>query len=747
MNFAFIIDTSLSMLQYFDNNQSYFDSAKKAIKEFVLNRIKSQSDNNAAKKDKYFLVTLNENLADSLVCNWSACTEHFLGQLEKLEMTYDFTDVNFAVRNSFNMLNFINHIDSTKHVYGRLFSQIKNSYVILLTDGNNFSSEKEIVKSPISLSNNESGIFQEEQNMQFNFTKLYKEIYRWDQNIVVVVMSRSGRFKEEKLLTKLTKSIGGTLSTVTSCVKLTSLFSDLASTLFSKPRASIKFYVTEKKHSICSITKGTKSCEKWPFPDEILLNKNNQDLPTKRAFPCYEINDVKFEITGRLLEKYWDDYLVNDGAFCMDVLKWNEKLSAMRLSEFLINYKECVYFDLFVKDFKKLKEIEYCSFGILAVKIDGKMLGKMMDYLKLDGNKDKVISEYFDEKNDDGDKRFFNASLFLLPYNYSEFIQLTTHYKQGKINNQILSKKLEVYYKKIPFYYRITCNDFLSKEKIINFDVNKTKEHIKNTYFNQNIISEIKLLTKFDYDQILDINKSIFQNSKEHKSKTALCCYEPQENYNKSGALDTLKEYNDFITKAFSLNSIGSNNEKDAVNIHPLKHQHVILPINLKNNITLNVSKNISATLNVNEIGDGFKRPEDIKKVKKGGKLIGNKRNKGTVVNKPPSTTSKPSLIQRIISEYSKELSFSIEEEGHFLFKTDISLTTDQLINWKTKKILTENLEKVLAIFSGEKRIKEFVFWLKREKNVDELFIKKIIEYFKGRKNMWLVEDKLMLEN
>jgi hypothetical protein len=57
MNFVFILDTSISMDQTFDGI-SYFDSAKSAIKYFVLRRDYTNSKFQT-KTDKFFLITLN----------------------------------------------------------------------------------------------------------------------------------------------------------------------------------------------------------------------------------------------------------------------------------------------------------------------------------------------------------------------------------------------------------------------------------------------------------------------------------------------------------------------------------------------------------------------------------------------------------------------------------------------------------------------------------------------------------------
>ena len=57
MNFVFILDTSISMSQTFDGI-SYFDSAKSAIKHFLLKR-DFTNRKFQTKTYKFFLITLN----------------------------------------------------------------------------------------------------------------------------------------------------------------------------------------------------------------------------------------------------------------------------------------------------------------------------------------------------------------------------------------------------------------------------------------------------------------------------------------------------------------------------------------------------------------------------------------------------------------------------------------------------------------------------------------------------------------
>ena len=143
MNFVFIIDTSLSMNQTFDNI-SYFDFAKNSIRKFVLDREINNYRLNRTKSDKYFLVTLNKTIED-LAFDWSTNTEHFLYQLNALKLSYDFTNIDYAIKKGFQIINYIKKIGYERHVYGRLFSKIQNSYIILITDGGNLSSNEKLL--------------------------------------------------------------------------------------------------------------------------------------------------------------------------------------------------------------------------------------------------------------------------------------------------------------------------------------------------------------------------------------------------------------------------------------------------------------------------------------------------------------------------------------------------------------------------------------------------------------------------
>ena len=100
MNFVFVIDSSVSMAQTFEG-MSFFEAAKSAIQSFVYKR-ESYNNKNNLNSDKYMLLTLHDDISQSAVWNWSTSTEHFIYQLKALKQSYDYTDIDNAIKNSFN---------------------------------------------------------------------------------------------------------------------------------------------------------------------------------------------------------------------------------------------------------------------------------------------------------------------------------------------------------------------------------------------------------------------------------------------------------------------------------------------------------------------------------------------------------------------------------------------------------------------------------------------------------------------
>ena len=321
MNFVFIIDTSLSMNQTFDNI-SYFDFAKNSIRKFVLDREINNYRLNRTKSDKYFLVTLNKTIED-LAFDWSTNTEHFLYQLNALKLSYDFTNIDYAIKKGFQIINYIKKIGYERHVYGRLFSKIQNSYIILITDGGNLSSNEKL----LTLNNCNSSILSLKDQNKFileNYPIIYKELFRWDQSLYAIILTdKNNDFESFKVLDKICKNVGGKIITVENPILLNDKLFDLSNKYFQNNRVYINFLINKikKKYNITFLEYNgniDKMNEKWPFPDELIINKDTTILPTKNALPCYEFGNIKSDFI--LPQDYYDEYEIRDKKFILNVL-------------------------------------------------------------------------------------------------------------------------------------------------------------------------------------------------------------------------------------------------------------------------------------------------------------------------------------------------------------------------------------------------------------------------------------------
>ena len=179
MNFVFIVDTSLSMTQTFDGI-SYLDIAKSNIRKFIFEREINNYQLKRPKFDKYFLLTLSKILDENFFLkSWSSITDQFLFQLNALKISYDITNIDTAIQNGFKLLNFIKKIGYEKHIYGRLFSKIQNSVIILITDGGYMSENEKY----FNMNLNQSSLLLKDNNEYIinKYPNIYKELYRWDQ--------------------------------------------------------------------------------------------------------------------------------------------------------------------------------------------------------------------------------------------------------------------------------------------------------------------------------------------------------------------------------------------------------------------------------------------------------------------------------------------------------------------------------------------------------------------------------------
>lgn len=600
MNFVFIIDTSLSMNQTYDNI-SFFDIAKSSIRKFVLDREISNLKISRNKFDKYFLVTLNQNIEENFLYQWSTTTEHFLCQLNALKNTCDFTNIDFAIKKAFQMINYIKKIGIEKHVYGRLFSKIHNSYIILITDGGHLSSNDKILTanncnySTLSLKDQNEFILE-------GFHNIYKELYRWDQSFYALVLTdktdKNNSFESFKILDKICKNIGGKIITVDNPNSLNDKLNDLSNKYFQNNSVNINFNINKQK-KIYIITylefNGNidKINEKWPFPDELIINKEVQELPTKNALPFYELGNYKYDFS--LSQDYYDEYDIKDRKFIMTLLTEGDCWNNLTLSEFISKYRTSVTIDILISDLNS-KKIVKKPFAIININFSKEILDSMNDTITKKGNINftKFFNDFQIFYNNSNNNiisknnirninpcNFIKCKFLNLPYHYTEFFSLMNHYKLKNMTETEMQINFEKYLSTIPFYYFSYVINIFEKNKIKKF-LDKYKEEIRKKIFNENfnnkIHYEIDMLSKFENKQVMRINKQFSENKKLHIEKKANCCfkeviYKNQNDFymtnNNHDEVEADNEYLDFIDRIFKVDKIcNANNNKANNNIY-----------------------------------------------------------------------------------------------------------------------------------------------------------------------------------
>ena len=587
MNFVFIIDTSLSMNQTFDNI-SYFDYAKSSIRKFVLDREINNYRLNRNKTDKYFLVTLNKNLEDDFEYNWSTTTDHFLCQLNALKTSYDFTSIDHAIKKSFQLINFIKKVGKEKHVYGRLFSQIQNSYIILITDGGNISSNEKV----LSINNCNHSTLQLKDQKEYileKYPNIYRELFRWDQSLYAIVLTDKNDFESFKVLDRICKNVGGKIITVDKPNSLNDKLFDLSNKAFLNNRVYINFNInkSKKKNYITFLEYNgniDKMNEKWPFPDELIINKDNSTLPTKNALPYYEFGNIRYDFC--LPQDYYDEYDIKDKKFILNILTEGDFWNTLTLNDFIKQYKSSMTIDILVSDLND-KKIVKKPFAVICLFFTKDLLDFMKEKLNFKGNipLNKFFFDYQNFNKNIGSKNgnicyHIKCKFYNLPYYYTEFLSLIKKYKsQKKLDFELMEMQLilDKYINIIPFYYIQYIINFLEKNKIKKLFNNKESfEKIINENFSNGVLSQIDKLSKFDNKQIQRINNLYSENKQYHGNKKAQCCkkeviYNNQNNINMINKIDKEEEDNEylnFIDKCFQCDKINNINKLNNMNLN-----------------------------------------------------------------------------------------------------------------------------------------------------------------------------------
>ena len=612
MNFVFIIDNSLSMAQTFDSI-SYLDIAKSNIRKFIFEREINNYQLKKPKFDKYFLLTFSKIFDEKFfIQNWSINTDQFLFQLNALKISYDTSSIETAVQNGFKLLNYIKKIGYEKHVYGHLFNKIQNSIIILITDGGYISDNEK----NLNLNNPQSSSLLKDNNQYIinNYPNIFKELYRWDQRFFALVLTnKPEEFPSYKILEKICKNIGGKIITLENGNLLSDKLTELNKS-FQNVGALINFNINKsrKKNIITFIEYNGKieeMNEKWLFPDELIITKENKFLPVKNAIPIYELGNIKYNF--QLSQECYDKYEIKDKQFIFNILIEADCWNNLSIQDFLKEYKTSITIDILISGLNNTKILKK-PFAVLNLIFSKEIINQMSEslnnrgnmslnkfFLNFQNNYQSTISNMI--KSGQKINTEFNSikcEFLNLPYHYAELISLIQNYKYKKINEIDFNIDIENYCMSIPFYYIKKVIKFLEKNKIKQF-LEKEKESYKkfvNQNFSNELINEIELLFKVESDNINKINKALEDNKNLIMKKRGTSYFRDllseknhkQNIINRQTEKEEDEEYSDFINKAFRIDEISNMTSMNNLNIN-----NNFLEKTGYNNILMNNNSNI----------------------------------------------------------------------------------------------------------------------------------------------------------
>ena len=611
MNFVFIVDTSLSMAQTFDSI-SYLDIAKSNIRKFICDRELNICQIKRTKYDKYFLLTFSDVVDDNFCLkSWSSNTEQFLFQLSALKISYDIVNIETVIQNSFKLLNFIKKIGSDKHVYGRLFNKIQNSIIILITDGGYITNTENFNSPSISLKDNNQYIVNDKNN---SFPNIYKDLFRWDQRFFALILTNKlEQFDSIKIFDKIRKTIGGKIITLENANLLSDKLFELNKS-FQNTGAMINFNINKARKSnfVTFVEYSGKieeliENEKWVFPDELIITKENKSLPAKNGIPIYELDNIKYGF--KLPPEYYDKYEIKDKQFIFNVLIEGDCWNNLTVFDFLNEKNTSITVGILISDLKNQKVIKK-PFAVLNFTFSKEILDQMNNTLnsrsKMPFN--KFFFDYYTNicnnnnilyKNNQKNNNEFNqikCEFLNLPYNYAELFSLLKNYKNKKISELEFKMDIDKYFGNIPFYYIKKIIKFLEKNKLKQF-IDKDKDYYKYNIrgnFSPEIINEMEFLSKLENDNYGKIHKLIEDNKNLIIKKRTTCYFRDllcdknnrQYNINRINEKEEDEQYLDFIDRAFQIDKISTINQNNNINIS--SNNNVIENIGYNNKSSVN---------------------------------------------------------------------------------------------------------------------------------------------------------------
>ena len=736
MNFVFIIDTSLSMAQTFDSI-SYLDIAKSNIKKFVCDRELNNYQLKRTKYDKYFLLTFSDIIDENYFFkSWSSITEQFLLQLSALKITYNNINLETVIQNSYKLLNYIKKIGPDKHVYGRLFSKVQNSVIILITDGGYITNNENFNLSSISLKDNNQYLVNDKNNKIIN---IYKDLYCWDQRFFAIVLTnKREEFDSFLVLDKICKYTGSKITTIENANFLSEKLLDLNKAL-NNTGALINFILNkQKKRNYVTFLEYNGRIEdlneKWLFPDELIISNETKILPPKNGIPIYEFGNIKYNF--KLPQEYFDKYEIKDKIFIFNTLIEGDCWSALTIQDFLREYKTSIIIDVLLSDIKNTKIIKK-PFAVINFIFSKEILDQMSSSLSNRGNMNfnKFFFDYYSNnfntifnvgQKNNNEFNYIKCEFLNLPYNYSEFLSFIHNKKYDEV---LFKMDIEKYFGNIPFYYIKKIIKFLEKNKIKQFSDKDKENYKRNVYanFSQEIINQIDLLSSIENDNIIKIRKKIEDNKNlmmQRRAKFNLrdLYYDVNNRQfmlNRVNEKEEDQQYLEFIDRAFQIDNISSDNKNNNLNMNingfedkiAFNNNYLMNPIENDHELDIELMGANREQLFRNDHLKSYLIPEIELRYLKQTFLFGNQfipRN-NAYTKQGTSSFNNNSLIQNdTIFNY-------INDEDNIIYKTTNNNTNSNKnnINNETLLKLKNNINKVITTLKEEKQQKE-----KNNKNI-----------------------------
>ena len=202
--------------------------------------------------------------------------------------------------------------------------------------------------------------------------------------------------------------------------------------------------------------------EKWLFPDELIITKENKFLPAKNTIPIYELGNIKYNF--QLSQECYDKYEIKDKQFIFNLLIDADCWNNLSVSDFLKEYKSSICIDVLISGLNNNKILKK-PFAVLNLIFSKEIMDQMSESLNNRGNMNfsKFFFDYqniyYNNVNNiirngqklNGEFNYIKCEFLNLPYHYTELLSLIQNYKYKRINYTEFKMDVEKYYLNIPF--------------------------------------------------------------------------------------------------------------------------------------------------------------------------------------------------------------------------------------------------------------------------------------------------------